>query len=178
MSIRNVPKVTVVLCPGRLDDSSLRTLFYEDMAIVNARPLTVSDINDPTAMEPLTPNHISTMKPTIPLPPPGKFITEDMYLRKRWRRMQYLSEQFWSCWKQEYVRNITQRQKWHTPRRNIMVGDIVLIADQDMARNQWSMGRVFEVSKGTDGLVRRIKLHFRSRKIDNKGRRDAYLLVL
>ena len=111
-SIRNVLNVPIALCPGRLDDSSLHTLFYEAMAIVNARPLTVSDINYPTAMEPLAANHILTMKPTIRLSPPGKFIKEDMYLRKHWRRVQYLTEQFWSRWKQEYVRNIAQRQKW------------------------------------------------------------------
>ena len=81
-TIRSILNTTLLLCPGRLDDSSLRTLLYETMAIVNSRPLTVSNINDPTALAPLTPNHILTMKPTIPLPPPGKFIREDMYLRK------------------------------------------------------------------------------------------------
>ena len=100
-SIRNFLNVTIALCPGRLDDSPLRTVFYEAMAIVNACPLTVSDINDPTAMEPLTPNHILITKPSTPLTPPGKCIKEDMYLRKRWWRVQYLAEQFWSRWKQE-----------------------------------------------------------------------------
>lgn len=44
-TIRNVMNSVLSLCPGRLDDSSLRTLFYEVMAIINSRPLTVSDIN-------------------------------------------------------------------------------------------------------------------------------------
>ena len=59
-----------------------------------------------------------------------------------------------------------------------MVRDIVLIADQGIPRNQWSMGRVFEVSKGNDGLVRRVKLHVGSRNIDNKGRHKDELSVL
>ena len=53
----------------------------------------------------------------------------------------------------------------------------MLIVDQDMAHNQWSMGRVFEVSKGT-GFVRRVKLHVGSCKIDHKGCRKAELSVL
>ncbi len=38
-TVRNVLNSTLSQCPGRLDDSSLRTLFYEAMAIVNSRPL-------------------------------------------------------------------------------------------------------------------------------------------
>lgn len=61
-TIRNVMKVTIAQCPGRLDDISLRTLFYEAMAIVNSRPLSVDSINDPKSLEPLSPNHLILMK--------------------------------------------------------------------------------------------------------------------
>ena len=107
-TIRNILEVTTALCPGRLDDTSLRTLFYEAMAIINCRPLTVNNLNDPTAPEPLTPNHILTMKATTPLPPPGSFVKADVYLRKRWRRVQFLTQQFWSRWKQEYLQSIAK----------------------------------------------------------------------
>lgn len=73
---------------GRLDDTSLRTFFYEAMLIVNNRPLTTDTINDPKGVGPLTPNHLLTMKTSIPLPPPGNFVREDLYTRKRWRRVQ------------------------------------------------------------------------------------------
>lgn len=177
-SVRNILEVTTSLCPGRLDDSSLRTLFYEAMAIVNSRPLTVNNINDPTMPEPLTPNHILTMKSSIPLPPPGNFIKEDVYLRKRWRRVQFLTEQFWARWKQEYIRAVAQRQKWHAPRRNLMVGDIALITDHVTPRNTWPLGRVTETTKGDDGLVRKVKLIVGSSKLDNRGRRKSELSVL
>lgn len=82
-TIRNVLNATLSLCPGRLDDASLRTLFYEAMAIVNSRPLNTDGINDPTSLEPLTPNHLILMKSKVALPPPGKFVKEDMYATKR-----------------------------------------------------------------------------------------------
>lgn len=39
-SIQNVLNVTIARCQGRLDDASLRTLFYEAMAIINRSSLT------------------------------------------------------------------------------------------------------------------------------------------
>ncbi|XP_073785217.1 uncharacterized protein [Danio rerio] len=157
-TVRNVLNSTLSLCPGRLDDSSLRTLFYEAMAIVNSRPLTVDGINDPKSLEPLTPNHLVLMKSETALPPPGKFLKEDVYATKRWRRVQYLIEQFWSRWKREYLLNISTRQKWHVPRRNLKVNDIVIIKDDMLPRNKWQLGRVVEVFPGNDGLVRRVKV--------------------
>lgn len=52
-TIRNILNSVLLLAPGRLDDFSLRTLFYEIISFVNCRPLTVSDINDPSALEPV-----------------------------------------------------------------------------------------------------------------------------
>lgn len=92
-TVRNVLNATFAQCPGRLDDASLRTLFYEAMAIFNSRPLTVDGINDPHGLEPLTPNHLIMMKSKVALPPPGIFVKEDLYATKRWRRVQYLIEQ-------------------------------------------------------------------------------------
>lgn len=89
-TVRSVLNATITLSAGRLNDASLRTVFYEAMAVVNSRPLTIDNLNDPKSLEPLTPNHLITMKPTTALPPPGKFIREDMYTKKRWRRVQYL----------------------------------------------------------------------------------------
>lgn len=153
-TVRNVLNTTFAQCPGRLDDASLRTLLYEAMAIVNSRPLTVDGINDPQALEPITPNHLIMMKSKVALPPPGVFVKEDLYATKRSRRVQYLVEQFWSRWKKEYLLNISLRQKWHLPQRNLKVNDIVIVKDDNLPRNQWQLGRVIETLQSSDGLVR------------------------
>ena len=177
-TVRSVLNATLALCPGRLDDASLRTLFYETMAIVNARPLTSMNQGDPTSAEPLTPNHILTMKSKVPLPPPGKFTKEDMFLRKRWRRVQYLMEQFWSRWRREYVSSLAQRQKWLNPRRNLTVGDVVLIADQEAPRSRWQLGQVTAAPKDDDGLVRHVQLRLATAALDARGRRLQQPLFL
>ena len=39
-------------------------------------------------------------------------------------------------------------------RRNVRIGDLVLIAEDNMLRNRWAMERVIEMFRGEDGGVR------------------------
>lgn len=168
--VRNVLTSVLDQSSRRLDSTSLRILLYEVMAIENSRPLTVEHLNDPLGPEPLTPNHILTMKSTIIEPPPGEFIKEDLYLCKRWRRVQYLANNFWSCWKKEYLLNLQHRQKWSKNRRNTKVNDIVILQDDIAPRNKWKLAKVVEVSPGNDGRVRRVKLLMSDSTLDAKGK--------
>ena len=144
--------------PSRLDSSSLRTLFYEAMSIVNSRPLTVENLNDPFGPEALTPNHLLTMKTEISLPPPGEFVRNDVYTRKRWRRVQYLANMFWERWKKEYLQLLQVRPKWSQPQRNIEVGDIVLLKEDQLIRGQLRLAKVVDVLPSRDNLVRKVRL--------------------
>lgn len=141
------------------------------MLTINSRPLTTDCITDPQSPEPLTPNHLLTLKSSVPLPPPGKFVEADLYARKRWRRVQYLVEQFWCRWKKEYLANISLRQCWHTPRRNVTKGDVVIIKEEELPRNEWRLGRVLDVCKDEDGLVRKVKVQIGNRKLGKQGQR-------
>lgn len=142
----------------QLDDETLRTLFTEAENIVNSRPLTVDNLSDPEAPEPITPNHLLTLKAKVVLPPPGNFSRPDLYSRRRWRRVQYLSDQFWRRWQREYCLLQQKRQKWNDVSPNSQVGDIVLIRDDSCPRNQWPLARVTEVFPSEDGLVRKVRL--------------------
>ena len=153
----------------RLDSSSLRTFLYEVMAIVNSRPLTTEHLNDPMGPQPLTPNHILTMKPSIIAPPPGEFVREDLYLQKRWKRVQFLSNEFWSRWRKEYLLNLQQRSKWTKNRRDAKVNDIVLLQDEGTPRNQWKLAKIVEVFRGADERVRKLRLLLSDTTLDKKG---------
>ena len=165
-TVRNILSSLLLNTRGRLDSSSLRTFFYEAMAIVNSRPLTTWNLGDPMDPLPLTPNHLLTMKSSTALPPPGNFVKEDLYLRKRWRRVQYIAEQFWSRWKKEYLQSLNNRQKWSKPRRNVRVGDVVLLRDDEVPRLEWPLAIVTDAQEGDDGLVRRVKLKVGTKKVD------------
>ena len=116
-TIRSVLNTILHQFAGRLDSASLRTFFYEAMLLVNGRPLTVDNLGDPCGPDPLTPNHLLTMKSKVILPPPGDFVKEAVYARKRLRQVQYLSNEFWARWRKEYLVNLQVRQKWNNSRK-------------------------------------------------------------
>ena len=99
------------------------------------------------------------MKPKPLLPPPGVFVREDLYARKRWRRVQYLVDQFWLCWKREFLQNLQQRTKWNEKERNLANGDVVLVKDKELHRNGWSLGKkVMEAIESEDSRVRKARV--------------------
>ena len=177
-SVRNVLSALMHNHGTQLDDESLRTLMCEAAAIVNSRPLSVQNLNDPMSLEPLTPNHLLTMKSKLILPPPGQFQRSDLYCRKRWRRIQYLANEFWSRWRREYLQNLQVRSKWQGEKRNAQQGDIVLISDENLSRSQWRLGKIVEAIPDKDGLVRKVKLLVGTSSLDSKGKRTESKVYL
>ena len=101
-----------------LDEEGLQMFFCEWEAILNGRPITMpsNDIND---LEALTPQHLLLLK-TNPNLPPGLFLKDDTYARKRWRQVQKMSDLFWRRWTKEYLPQLQKRQKWNHPSRNFI----------------------------------------------------------
>ena len=157
-SVRNVLSALLDTHGDRLDDEQLRTLMIEAEAVVNSRPITYSDMTNPDSLEPLSPSRILTLKSRVVLPPPGIFKKEDVYCRKRWRAVQFLANQFWNRWRTEYLLALQERQKWSKSRRNLQIGDIVLLKDECTPRCRWPLARVEQVYPSEDGLVRKVNV--------------------
>ena len=115
-------------------------------------------IRDPTSDLPLTPLNILTMKSKVVMPPPGDFSRPDLYCRKRWRRVQHIANEFWSCWRKEYLESLQSRTKWQSGKRNFGVGNIVLVLQDESVRNQWPTASVIQIFKENNGYVRSVKL--------------------
>ena len=56
---------------------------------------------------------------------PSTFQGADVYSRKRWRRVQQLTNEFWQRWRKSYLQTLQTRQKWTTPQKNLEEGDTV-----------------------------------------------------
>jgi hypothetical protein len=54
----------------------------------------------------------------------------------------------------QYLPTLQQKNKWQTKRQDIKIDDIVIIADDNIPREQWPLGRVIDVVKSRDGHVR------------------------
>ena len=169
-SIRKVLSGLLLEQSASLTDECLTTLLHEVSAIINCRPLSHVNLSD-SCIEPLSPNHLLTQKSRVVVSPPGTFVRQDLYLPKRWRRVQYLANIFWTRWRQEYLDSINKRRKWTSQRRNIEVNDVVLICDENTARNDWRLARVVECFISKDNLVRSVKLQLATSQLDNQGKR-------
>ena len=152
----------------------VNAMFERDFneSIANAAPLShQGGMFMKKVLEPLTPNHLLTMKSKVILPPPGVFQRADIYSRKRWRRVQHLAAEFWDRWKKEFLLSLTTRQKWIRPRRNLQVNDVVIIKDDNQPRNKWQLARVAEVYPSDDGLVRKVKVLVADSSLNRSGQR-------
>ena len=175
---RQIKTVRSALAPllrqagGQLDDEAFRTFMTEVECIVNSRPLTSTNFSSPDAPEPLTPNHLLTLKSKVVLPPPGKFQRADLYSVKWWRRVQYLANQFWQRWRKEFLLQLQTRQKWERPQPNLGVGDVVIVKENESeTRGQWPLARVMETFPSADGRVRKVRLKMADAALDKRGRR-------
>lgn len=135
-----------------LNQDDLHTLCCQSEAIINSRPLTQlsSDPNDLTA---LTPSHFLLGRPaeTILSPPLSDPNTS---LLKKYRLAQWIQQQFWQRWSQEYLNTLQRRSKWTTEKPNINVNDLVVLRDESTPPLKWPLARVVEVTPGKDGNVR------------------------
>ena len=159
--IRTVRKILQALLREQItDDESLATLMCEVESIMNSPPITTVS-SDPNDNEPLTPNHLLLLKSEVPLPP-GLFNREDSLSRRRWRQVQYLADLFWRRWSKEYLPLLQLRQKWVKPKRNLAVGDVVLVYTEASHRNSWPLGRILETFPDKRGSVRRVRVRTKS----------------
>ena len=155
-SIRSVMNSLIKEHGNRLDEDSLRTFLCEAEYTINNRPLTVETLNDPLSAPPLSPSMLLTGKTRLVLPPPGEFKKEDLYCRRKWRRVQHLAQEFWSRWSKEYLQQLQARNKWLRPRRNFQVGDVVLLKENQSPRNRWPMAKVVDTHPDDHDQVRSV----------------------
>ena len=148
--------IQAILGNADVTDEELMTAMIGAEALINSRPLTYQSAN-PANGVPLTPNHFLHGQIGSQFAPTSCDDT-DFSPRKRWRRIQELVRHFWSRWLQEWVPTLNARRKWYRTRRDVRVGDVMLVVSPDTPRGKWVLGRVLEVYPGKDGHVRVAKI--------------------
>ena len=155
--IRTVRKIlNSVINMQLLNDEQLVTVVAEAEKVLNDRPLSyVSD--DVKSLDVLTPSKLLLLRSNRCMPA-GVFNKNENVAVRTWRHSQHLANVFWKRFINEYMLTLQVRSKWQRSSRNIREGDIVLVRVPNISRGQWPLGRVVEVSKGRDGLVRSLKV--------------------
>ena len=146
----------LLLNSKNLTHDVLATFMAEVCAIVNARPI-VPVSSDSEVSEILSPSALLTQK----LNPPSSFnenlSLKDIY-RAEWKRVQVLSDQFWCRWRSEYLTMFQSRRKWLKETQDLKKGDVVLMKDEAVCRNQWPLAVIQEAFPSSDSKVRSVEV--------------------
>ena len=144
-----------IVSGSTLHEFDLFTYVTEVERILNNRPITkLPDTPDDWAV--LTPNSILTgsLADDVQL---GRSSKVDVF-RQSWKKTEYLADQFWRQWLQQYLPLLHPRQKWFGVSRNVKPGDLVLMLDESLPRGQWPKAIVVENLPDQGGLVRRVRV--------------------
>lgn len=134
----------------------MSTVLCQIEACLNSRPL-VPMSSDPSDLNVLTPGHFLVHAPLNALPEPS---LTDIKINRldRWQYVQLLQQHFWKRWSKDYLSRMQQRPKWFQRRRDLKIGDLVLMAEDNLPPSKWARGRVEQTHPGRDGHVRVVTL--------------------
>ncbi|XP_071577540.1 uncharacterized protein [Temnothorax nylanderi] len=134
----------------------LCTALIQVESCLNSRPLyALSD--DPSDLEPLTPGHFLTGGPITSIP---EIELEDINIHRlnRWQLVQRAFQEFWKRWADEYISSLQGRSKWQETQQDFQINDLVILREEHTPPYQWKLGRVVELHRGRDNLVRVVSI--------------------
>ena len=133
----------------------LATLSSQIEACLNSRPLCALS-NSPDDLCPLTPGHFLIGKPLTAVPQPT--VPDHISHCDRWRMLQRMVQHFWNRWSAEYLTSLQSRSKWRVSQKNLEVGDLVLIKNENLPPLQWKLGKILKTFPGKDNKVRVVEV--------------------
>ncbi len=134
----------------------LETIMIECEAIVNRRPLAVVLESQHGHDVPITPAKLLYGKDLIPIP---SVQVKQSSISNAWKHRKTLLGQFWTKFKNEYITSLQPRQKWkNVISRDAQVGDIVLIKEDNLSKNEWKIAKVTKVFPDKKGIIRHVEL--------------------
>ncbi|XP_067623897.1 uncharacterized protein [Eurosta solidaginis] len=136
---------------------AVQTLLAEIGAVLNSRPLCAQSA-DPQDLAPLTPGHLLIGESLVPALGEQVPVEWPENRLDYWQSRQQITQRFWKLWSNNYLHELQQRPKWREIRRNLKVGDLVVLKNENTPPTLWRMGRVTALHPGRDGLVRNVTL--------------------
>ncbi|KAG1650686.1 hypothetical protein GQR58_027818 [Nymphon striatum] len=133
----------------------LYTCFLEAGNLVNQRPIGRKP-TDPDDGSYICPNDILLGRASSEIPSGPFCQTKDP--RRRLEFIQKIVDCFWSKWVRDVFPALVPRSKWKIEKRNVRVGDIVVVQDINVVRGKWRIGRIVEVFPGSDGRIRNVRI--------------------
>ncbi|EFX65561.1 hypothetical protein DAPPUDRAFT_117187 [Daphnia pulex] len=91
---------------------------------------------------------------------------DSLFLTNRETARRKLVAEWWTEFVPTYLKDLNRFHQDQTPSKSVKLGQVVLIHQDYVKRINWNIGRVIELIKGRDHLVRKVKLVM----VDSKGK--------
>ena len=146
----------------KLSLNELNTMMAEVSNLVNERPIGLKP-NTQTDPDYLSPNSLFLGRTSDRISS-GPFHLEEVFtddpdkMLNRFLLVQAITSQFWKVWIKVYFPTLLLRQKWHTEKRNMRLGDVCLLKDPDAFRAEWRLARVTATFPDKHGKVRNVEV--------------------
>jgi hypothetical protein len=161
-----------------LSFSDLQTILFEIGNLMNDRPIGIKPKTELDAGQYLCPNDLIMGRCNNRAIPPNS-VDHTVSNRVRYVFVQQALDSFWKRWQRDFFPTLIVRKKWHTECRNLCVGDVVLMKDNNALRGVWKMGCVTVADCGQDGKVRDVEIcHITLTGMRQVIKRSAHRLVL
>ena len=137
-----------------LGSEEICTVLLDCEAVINSRPITFLSDND-NEIAPLTPSHF--LREIREIGVLDLDYIEKCCLRKRFAHRQIINEDLRQRFRNEYLGALSYQRKNYNA-RDVNIGDIVLIGNDNTKRIEWPLAKIKDVYKGRDGNIRVVRL--------------------
>ena len=80
--------------------------------------------------------------------------------------MTLLTKQWWSRWVAEYLPTLQTRSKWRSENPGTWaIGDLVLVAEDNLTPMHWPLARITALHTGNDGHIRAVRVQIATRRV-------------
>ena len=133
------------------------TLGYQVADLINSRPLgIVGEVGD--CLEVLTPNNLILGRHSSDNPGNWAKYSGSPQIST----LNKIISSFWARWMEVVKPALILERKWNADIRNLCVGDVVLVLENDPKSNSYKLARVTEATPDKDGRVRTAKVTYKS----------------
>ncbi len=168
------------------------TLLVEVEAVINTRPLTYlyNDVDSNTILRPIDflifQGDLGTLDFDEESDDPEYIPSLDsgVKLLEFWKQTQRHLDSFWNIWLSEYLTSLRERFQLfhHSPRVTSdfdpTINTIVLIEEEGISRGSWKLGRITQLFKSNDGLIRSAQIQLPNQKLIKRSLKLLYPLEM
>ena len=162
----------------------LQTVLFEIANLMNERPIGMKSGSNCDEGSYLCPNDLLLGRSSVHAPD-GLFVY-DVKPKTRQKFISQIVKAFWKKWMVHYFPTLIIQQKWHCTKRNLRVGDVVLVQDSNVMKGNWKLATVSDVLASSDDKVRDVEIRYKIQKAngtyegqhDVKVTRSVHKLVL